>query len=76
LVLSIISVYYYLSFVRYIWFEKYKVLKLYYTQNERNIAFLLNVLSFFLLIFGLIFPYIFSFFFKLALSCGWPLIWF
>ncbi len=76
LVLSIISVYYYLSFVRYVWFEKYKVLKLYYTQNEQKIVFLLNTCSFFLLIFGLIFPYLFSIFFKLALSCAWPLIWF
>ena len=70
LFLSIISVYYYLSFVRYVWFEKYKVLKLYYYKNEFSINILLITVSFFLCFFGLILPQCFSFVFKLALSCG------
>ena len=76
LLLSIISVYYYLSFIRYIWFEKYKVIKLYYYKNELFIDILLKTSSFFLLFFALFLPQFFLFFFKLSLSCSWPLIWF
>ena len=70
LVLSIISVYYYLNFVRHVWFEKYKVLKLYYTLNEKSLLLLLNICSFFLLVFVIVFPSIYLIFFKIALSCG------
>lgn len=75
LLISIISVYYYLSFVRYIWFEKYKVLKLYYYKNEICIDILLKCISFILVFFLLFLPEIYLFFFKLSLSCGWPIIW-
>ena len=69
LFISIISVYYYLSFVRYIWFEKYKVLKLYYFNKNIFLELLLRLNSLILVLFGIISSKIIANFTILALSC-------
>jgi NADH-quinone oxidoreductase subunit N len=74
LFLSIVSVYYYLSFVRYLWFEKYKVLKLYYYKKEIILNLILRGVSFFLILFLVIFPKVLYLFIGLGLSCMCPLI--
>jgi len=75
LILSILTIYYYLSFVRFIWFEKSRVLKLYYLKKKVFLNFLLRFFSVVLLLFGLIFSGILPVFTYLSLSCLFPFIW-
>jgi NADH-quinone oxidoreductase subunit N len=76
LCLSIVSTYYYLSFVRYILFEKRCNLKLYYYINKKNYNHILQILSIVLILFTLIFPYLFSIAIIITVSCMWPFIWY
>jgi NADH-quinone oxidoreductase subunit N len=76
LFISVMSTYYYLSFVRYIIFEKLYNYKLYYFIKKNKFNIILNFFSFFLISFCVYLPYIFSIVTSLALSCMWPLIWY
>lgn len=76
LLISVISTYYYLSFVRYIVFEKLYNYKLYYFIKKNKFNIIINLFSFFIISFSIYLPYIFSLVTSLALSCIWPLIWF
>ena len=76
LIISIISSYYYLSFVRYILFEKYINHKLYYFIKQGKFTLILKIFSIFLILFVCILPIIFSTITSLSLSCAWPLIWY
>jgi hypothetical protein len=40
-----------------------------------GVDILLKIVSFVLVFFLLFLPQVFLFFFKLSLSCGWPIIW-
>merc|ERR1712195_5678 len=61
-------------FVRFIWFEKSRVLKLYYLKKKVFLNFLLRFFSVVLLLFGLIFSGILPVFTYLSLSCLFPFI--
>lgn len=76
LIISILSTYYYLSFVRYILFEKIYNHKLYYFIKKSKFNIILNIFSIFLIIFVILLPTIFSIITSLSLSCIWPLIWY
>ena len=69
LVISILSVYYYLSFVRYILFEKFLNHKLYYFIKKNKFNNILNFFSIFLLLFMLIIPNLFPIIISVGLSC-------
>lgn len=77
LILSIISTYYYLSFIRYILFEKRSNFKLYY-YIKKNLIFnlFLRVLSLVLVFFFLALPMIYKGLVKFAISCAFPFIFF
>jgi NADH-quinone oxidoreductase subunit N len=70
LVISIISSYYYLSFVRYILFEKYINHKLYYFIKQGKFNFILKIFSMFLILFIFLLPSIFSIVTSLSVSCA------
>jgi NADH-quinone oxidoreductase subunit N len=69
LILSIISTYYYLNFIHYLWFVKFNVLRLYFF----NLTFLLNafldLMAVFLVFFIGFFSYLSNLTISLALSC-------
>ena len=69
LIISILSTYYYLSFVRYILFEKIYNHKLYYFIKKSKFNIILNIFSIFLIIFVILLPTIFSIITSLSLSC-------
>lgn len=76
LIISIISSYYYLNFVRYILFEKYINHKLFHFIQQGKFNLILKFFSAFLILFGLILSHFFSILTSLSLSCAWPLIWY
>lgn len=70
LLISVLSAYYYLNCIRYIFFEKRGEYKLYYFINDKKITFFLRCCSFFLVFFPMLLPYCFDFFIKLGFSCA------
>lgn len=69
LIISIISVYYYLSFARYIFFEKYRVVKLFfYKKNSLNDT-LIRIFSSLLLFFIFYFVKVILFINSVGVSC-------
>lgn len=76
LLISMVSAFYYLSFVRYIFFEKQSNSKLYYYIKKNSFDNLLFLLSSFLLFFIVILPPLFPIISSIALSCSWPLVWY
>lgn len=76
LLISLVSTFYYLNFLRYLFFEKKLKNKLYYYVKKNNLTFFLRSCSFLLLTFILFLPKYIDFFFKLSCSCIWPFIYF
>jgi NADH-quinone oxidoreductase subunit N len=70
LLVSLISTFYYLNFLLYLFFEKNLELKLYYYVKTSNLNFLLRFCSFFLITFIIFLPSYIDFFFKLSFSCA------
>ena len=70
LIMSLISTYYYLNFVRYLFFEKHLEVKLYYYVKRSELTFLVRSCSLFLLTFAIFLPTYIDFFFKLSFSCA------
>jgi NADH-quinone oxidoreductase subunit N len=70
LFISLISTYYYLNFVRYLFFEKHLETKLFYYVKKSELTFLLRACSLFLVTFAIFLPSYMDFFFKLSLSCA------
>lgn len=70
LLVSIISSYYYLNFIRYILFEKLINHKLYYFIKQSKFNLLLKIFSIFLILFMFLLPQIFSIIISLSLSCA------
>ena len=73
LVLSLISTYYYLNFIHYIWFVKFNVLKLYYFKSDLILNFFLEAIIFFLVCFIVLSPLMVHVATNLAVSCLWPI---
>jgi NADH-quinone oxidoreductase subunit N len=73
LILSIVSTYYYLNFIHYIWMVKFNVLRLYYFKSDLVLDFFLNLIIFFLFFFIIISPLVLQLATTLALSCLWPM---
>jgi NADH:ubiquinone oxidoreductase subunit 2 (subunit N) len=69
LLISIISVYYYLSFARYIFFEKYKVVKLFFYKKNYLTNTLIRIFSSFLFFLIFYFVKIIIFINSLSISC-------
>ena len=76
LVISIISVYYYLSFVRYILFEKIYNFKLYYFVKKNCFSIILSILSLSLVFFVIYLPILFNIMTFISLSCMYPFIFY
>jgi NADH-quinone oxidoreductase subunit N len=76
LLISLVSTYYYLNFIRYLFFEKHSEIKLYYCVKKTGLTLLLRSCSFILLTFAIFLPQYINFFFKLSLSCLWPFVFF
>lgn len=74
LLISILSTYYYLNCIRYIFFEKRGEYKLYYFINDKNLTVFLRCCSFFLVFFPVLLPVCLNFFIKLGFSCAYPFI--
>ena len=75
LAVSILSTYYYLNFVRYIFFEKRSEYKLYYYIKNAKLTFFLRIFSIFLVSFPIFLSIYFDFFIKMSFSCIWPFIY-
>jgi NADH-quinone oxidoreductase subunit N len=73
LILSIVSTYYYLNFIHYIWMVKFNVLRLYYFKSDLVLDFFLNLIILFLFFFIIISPLVLQLATTLALSCLWPM---
>jgi NADH-quinone oxidoreductase subunit N len=69
LLISLISTFYYLNFLRYLFFERHLEIKLYYYVKKSDSTFILRIFSFFLLTFIIILPSYIDFFLKLSCSC-------
>jgi NADH-quinone oxidoreductase subunit N len=69
LVISIISVYYYLSFARYIFFEKYRIVKLFFYKKNNLNDTLIRFLSSLLLLFIFYFVKVILFINSISVSC-------
>ena len=76
LLVSLISTYYYLNFIRYLFFEKHLEVKLYYYVKKTELTFLLRFCSFILITFAVFLPGYIDFFYKLSFSCAWPFLYF
>jgi NADH-quinone oxidoreductase subunit N len=70
LLVSLISTYYYLNFIRYLFFEKHLEVKLYYYVKKTELTFLLRFCSFILITFAVFLPGYIDFFYKLSFSCA------
>jgi NADH-quinone oxidoreductase subunit N len=70
LLVSLISTFYYLNFLRYLFFEKHLEIKLYYYVKKSELTFLLRFCSFILLTFIFFLPKYMNFFLKLSFSCA------
>lgn len=69
LLISLLSTFYYLNFLRYLFFEKHTEVKLYYFIKKSELTILLRFFSFILLTFILFLPKYIDFFYKLSFSC-------
>jgi NADH-quinone oxidoreductase subunit N len=69
LLMSILSTYYYLNFVRYIFFEKRFESKLYYFVKNTKLIVCLRLCSIFLISFPILLSIYFEFFVKVSFSC-------
>lgn len=74
LISSIISIYYYLSFIRYLFFENYNILKFFYFKKNFINVFLLRIITLILIFWWCYLNTIIKFVTNLALSCAWPLV--
>lgn len=74
LLLSILSTYYYLNFVHYLWFVKFNVLRLYFFKLTCWLTLFLDGLVFFLVFFIGFSPPVLRLATGLAFSCVWPFI--
>jgi NADH-quinone oxidoreductase subunit N len=75
LILSLVSTYYYLNFVHYLWFVKFNVLRLYFFRLTIGLTLWLDLTAIFLLFFIVILDlFVKSPVSYLALSCVWPFI--
>jgi len=72
LILSIISTYYYLNFIHYLWFVKFNILRLYFFRLDFLLSAFLDLMAFFLIFFIGCFPMVLNISINLALSCVWP----
>jgi NADH-quinone oxidoreductase subunit N len=70
LFVSLVSTFYYLNFLRYLYFEQHKEIKLYYFVRKSGLTLFLRSCSFILLTFGFFLPKYINFFFKLSISCA------
>jgi NADH-quinone oxidoreductase subunit N len=73
LLLSIISTYYYLNFIHYIWFVKFNSLRLYYFKSDFSLNIFLEAIVFFLIGFMILSPLLLRVTTNLAISCLWPI---
>ena len=76
LIISVLSVYYYLSFARYIFFEKYRIIKLFFYKKNNLNNILIRILSSLLLFFVFYFVKVILFINSISVSCLWPLFWY
>lgn len=76
LFLNIISSFYYLNFIHYLWFVKYNKLRLFFFNTSFFFDFILCVALLFLIGFLLIFPNFFILSLNLTVSCLWPFSFF
>lgn len=76
LLMSLVSTYYYLNFVRYLFFEKHSETKLYYYVKKSEGMFFLRICTFILISFPIFLPNYINFFLKLSFSCSFPFIFF
>ena len=76
LLFSIISSFYYLNFIHYLWFVKYSKLKLFFFTPSFTFDIFLQILSSLLVLFVWFFPTIYLFALTLAYSCLWPYVHF
>lgn len=74
LFLSIVSTYYYLNFIHYIWFVKFNVLRLYFFKSNFFLDLILEVIVIFLIFFVVVSPFFLQVATNFALSCTWPFI--
>lgn len=70
LLLSIISTYYYLNFIHYLWFVKFNILRLYFFRLDFLLSAFLDLMIFFLIFFIGFFPMVLNISINLALSCA------
>jgi len=69
LAVSILSAYYYLNFVRYVFFEQRSEYKLYYFIKNAKLTFFLRIFSIFLVFFPMLLSFYFDFIIKMSFSC-------
>jgi NADH-quinone oxidoreductase subunit N len=69
LLISLVSTFYYLNFLKYLFFEKHLETKLYYYVKKSELTFLLRFCSFILITFIVFVPNYVDFFLKLSFSC-------
>jgi len=69
LLISLISTFYYLNFLRYLFFEAHLETKLYYYAKKSELTLLLRFCSFVLITFIIFIPTYTDFFLKLSFSC-------
>jgi NADH:ubiquinone oxidoreductase subunit 2 (subunit N) len=70
LLISLVSTYYYLNFIRYLFFEKNLEVKLFYYIKKSEQLFLLRFCSFIIFTFAIFLPNYADFFLKLSFSCA------
>ena len=71
LFLSIISTYYYINFIHYLWFIKLNLVRLFFFNYDKLINSLLLSLVICLLFFVILLPFCYTIFYSLAFSCVW-----
>ena len=74
MLVGIVSTYYYLNLVKYIWFEKHKVLKLFYYIEDTFVTFLLRLCSLFLVFFVFFLSTFLTKSISISFSCMFPFI--
>jgi len=77
LLISVVSTYYYLNFISYVWFEKLNAKKLYTFNIDLISNFILISIIIFLIVFFIILPnFILPGITGIAISCIWPFFFF
>jgi NADH-quinone oxidoreductase subunit N len=76
LLISLVSTYYYLNFVRYLFFEKRVEIKLYYYIKKTELIIFLRFFSILLVTFLIFLNVYIDFFLRLSFSCLWPFLFF